>query len=260
MKSSSNTSAISGRRSKAFTIEGINDRIPPGGRLTAVRFTHKYVTPKGASYTRIVCRCVCGNYLTVLMASVISGKTVSCGCYHHEVLNRDRHSIDELNKLKPKISRLTATSRAPSYRYPGGQPARMIFVSCTCGNKFKVRQADFIKGHTMSCGCYEMDILLMRNTKFSHTIPKLYACWNDMMRRCYEVKNKGYLYYGAKGVRVCKEWHNYQNFLNWALANGWRPGLQIDKDKKGTGKLYCPKYCCFLTAKENHPSNFKTSK
>jgi hypothetical protein len=35
------------------------------------------------------------------------------------------------------------------------------------------------------------------------------------------------------------------------LSNGWRPGLQLDKDIKGNGKIYSPDTCVFVTRKEN---------
>lgn len=73
-----------------------------------------------------------------------------------------------------------------------------------------------------------------------------------MIRRCYDPTCANYKSYGAKGVRVCKKWRDsYQKFLNWALANDWKQGLHLDKDKKGNGFLYSPANCCWLTFKEN---------
>lgn len=45
---------------------------------------------------------------------------------------------------------------------------------------------------------------------------------------------------------------------DWCIENGWKQGLQIDKDKlweekhgSFPGKEYSPEYCCFLTKSEN---------
>jgi len=78
-----------------------------------------------------------------------------------------------------------------------------------------------------------------------------------MMQRCYNPKCGNYRFYGAKGVTVCDEWRNsYQAFLDWCLANGWKPGLQLDKDiiAKSLGlpnNLYAPDRCQFVTLREN---------
>lgn len=81
---------------------------------------------------------------------------------------------------------------------------------------------------------------------------KLQSVWFSMIRRCYSPKCKAYKGYGAKGVKVCEEWINSKlAFCKWAMANGWREGLQIDKDILGDGKLYSPETCCFVTQLEN---------
>ncbi len=81
---------------------------------------------------------------------------------------------------------------------------------------------------------------------------ELYHAWQSMIQRCYNKNNKAYKTYGAKGVTVCDEWKNNSTaFLEWALANGWRKGLQLDKDILGNGLLYSPSTCQFVTAKIN---------
>lgn len=83
-----------------------------------------------------------------------------------------------------------------------------------------------------------------------------------MRGRCYNPKNTSYLYYGAKGVTVCKEWlDSFEAFYEWAITNGWKKGLCLDKDKlapNGVGMCYCPEYCTFITQAENN--RYKTSK
>lgn len=73
-----------------------------------------------------------------------------------------------------------------------------------------------------------------------------------MKKRCLNPKNKFYKNYGGSGVKICKEWVNrYESFLEWAIENGWKPGLCLDKDRKGNGKLYSAKTCCWITQKDN---------
>lgn len=56
---------------------------------------------------------------------------------------------------------------------------------------------------------------------------------------------------------MCAEWINDpQRFIIWSLANGWKPGLEIDKDIKAMEMgqkpdLYSPEYCQFVTVKIN---------
>jgi len=81
--------------------------------------------------------------------------------------------------------------------------------SCECGNKVIVASGSLVTGNTTSCGCY----LKSRITKHGGTGKGSYNTWRAMMRRCYNIKDKDYKRYGAVGVRVGPDWHNYENFV-----------------------------------------------
>ena len=67
----------------------------------------------------------------------------------------------------------------------------------------------------------------------------------EMMRRCYNENSVSYKDYGAKGITVCKEWHERENFRKWALENGYQKGMRLERiDGKGN---YEPSNCRFGT-------------
>lgn len=77
----------------------------------------------------------------------------------------------------------------------------------------------------------------------------LYSSWCDMKRR---VGNKVGNRPTYSDVTVCEEWYDYDIFFEWAIKNGWKPGLCIDKDiLKPGNRIYCPEYCCWVTRSEN---------
>lgn len=57
----------------------------------------------------------------------------------------------------------------------------------------------------------------------------LYAIRN----RCQKKENSYYKNYGGRGIRVCEEWscggQGFINFYNWAMKNGYKDGLTIDR-------------------------------
>ena len=100
---------------------------------------------------------------------------------------------------------------------------------CDCGNKHACYGADLRQGKVKSCGC-------LRNERVKETIgthhsskEKLWYVWNDMRYRCEKSYHHAYKHYGDRGVKVCKEWHDYINFENWAIDNGYAVGLTIDR-------------------------------
>jgi len=79
----------------------------------------------------------------------------------------------------------------------------------------------------------------------------LYRKWSDMRNRCNNPNNNSYDRYGAKGVRVCKQWDNdFESFYQWSIENGWKPGLVISR--KGDTGNYEPNNCEYKTAHENN--------
>lgn len=57
----------------------------------------------------------------------------------------------------------------------------------------------------------------------------LYSVWRAMHSRCENSHSKDYKRYGARGIRVCEEWEDYDQFYWWAIWSGYRDGLSIDR-------------------------------
>lgn len=89
----------------------------------------------------------------------------------------------------------------------------------------------------------------LRKHGFSVEYPKLYEVWLTMKGRCENPNRPKYKDYGARGIKVCEEWHDAEVFCKWALENGYKEGLQIDRiDVNGN---YEPSNCRWVTPKEN---------
>lgn len=77
---------------------------------------------------------------------------------------------------------------------------------------------------------------------------RLYNIWTHMKARCYNKNDQHYENYGSRGIVVCDEWkHNFMNFYNWAMNNGYRENLSIDRiDVDGN---YEPDNCRWVDVK-----------
>jgi hypothetical protein len=82
-----------------------------------------------------------------------------------------------------------------------------------------------------------------------------YGSYHSMMDRCYREKSCNYNRYGARGIRVCEEWHNIENFEKWVEENPYFEGATLDRINVDGD--YEPSNCRWATMKEqcNNRSN-----
>jgi len=125
---------------------------------------------------------------------------------------------------------------------------RKCLCVCSCGKISIVQIGNLKSGHTKSCGCKQAPFKHGDATRSKgHT--KLYAIWKGMFARCYRKTCKAYKYYGAKGISVAEGWKRYSTFKEWAMLNGYKEGLSIDRMDNIKG--YCPENCQWVTLAEN---------
>lgn len=117
--------------------------------------------------------------------------------------------------------------------YYGVKVSSYWVCDCDCGGVIIASSHSLNGGNTTSCGCKHIkqssDLCKERNTTHGYSKEPLYSVWKTMRQRCNNPAQHDYKWYGAKGVRVCKEWDDYAVFRAWAVANGYKRGLTIDR-------------------------------
>lgn len=125
-------------------------------------------------------------------------------------------------KVGDKVNGLTMISK--SHKCEDGR-YRALFL-CECGNKKEIRTEYVKSGKTKHCGC-----MISKGWHRTHGLcgTKIYHVWEVMKCRCYLKSSKDYANYGGRGIVICDEWKDPKVFCDWAMANGYKEGLSIDR-------------------------------
>lgn len=123
---------------------------------------------------------------------------------------------------------------------------RMVKCKCVCGKEKVIRLTHLVSGKIQSCGCLRDEKIGKLGLTHGLSYTRTFKKWGNMRNRCSNKNNQGYRLYGERGIKVCKRWDNFVNFLE---DMGEAP---IDKsiDRINVNGNYCKENCRWATLKE----------
>lgn len=145
---------------------------------------------------------------------------------------------------------LTVISRAES---DPKRKERRWNCLCDCGEMTAVPSYRLRHGGVTSCGCHQYD----RNfcSKKAKWNQRLYRVYQSIQTRCYNQNSDNYYLYGGRGITICDEWKEFDNFCDWALSNGYdesAPFGECTIDRIDPNKGYSPDNCRWVSMKKQN--------
>ena len=122
---------------------------------------------------------------------------------------------------------------------------------CDCGDQSVVYSGNLRNNSTQSCGCLQKESITSRSTKHRHNKrgkeTRTHRSWRHIIDRCTNPNNAHYQDYGGRGIKVCKEWLEFINFLKDMKES---PGSGYSIDRTNNNKGYSRENCRWATSKE----------
>lgn len=96
-----------------------------------------------------------------------------------------------------------------------GSKAKWL-CKCKCGKTTVVQGSTIVFGHTKSCGCILENYRKTGNARRKHGLSNTpeYRAWESMRDRCNNPKRAKFNLWGGRGIKICKRWDSFENFLN----------------------------------------------
>lgn len=124
---------------------------------------------------------------------------------------------------------------------------RMFRLKCDCGATV-IHRLNHLRRSThpvQSCGCLQTQGN-HRTHGFSGT--PTYKTWTGMKSRCSNPSHKSFRDYGGRGIKVCKRWQLFENFLT---DMGQRPSENHEIDRIDNEENYKPGNCHWVLRRDH---------
>lgn len=196
---------------------------------------------------RFICRCICGTEKEYDGVDILRNHTKNCGCSR-------KKKLLERNKKDNPVKYLNHESKYPYDECIGTTVNHLYFIKeierskrnrrqfvvrCECGENFACEGVAIFNKSIRSCGCFKKSIGEQRKTHGLTNTPE-YEVWGRMIQRCTNPQDKSYKNYGRRGIKVCKEWLDFNIFLR---DMGNRPSKKHTIERVNNNGNYEPLNC-----------------
>lgn len=196
------------------------------GALTVLHEGEPHIFPRGMSERTWVCKCACGNEITVTMSRLTGGLVTSCGCKSKLGRARLRSSRRDTpyDLTGQTYGNFFVIGPAGDRLYPNGTKSYLWRIRCGLCGKEKIMDGVYIRSATLNDGCGCRHIIS----------PNIYVRKTHICKRC------GKKFLASANAHYCTECLSGEVSPEAA----YQPEAPIENKNIGAGERICTCKLC----------------
>lgn len=224
---------------------------------TILKEVPKYIDTKGNKCRKVLAECVCGKQSELILNSLRTGSSKSCGCMiehksgYTRVTKESKIPEITLGQMNQKeLYNWKVIELISAKRNEKAEIVRTVRVQCKCG---------YIKetilenaGNSKQCSTCAMNEIKSRISEEDRRLrTRLKGVYTGMRRRCNKVKHKDYVNYGGRGIKIEGSFNTFAKFYEWMISQGYTHDCKLEIDRKDNDGNYSIDNCRLVSKAEN---------
>lgn len=202
---------------------------------TILKEVPHYVDPQGNKYRKVLAECVCGKQSELILNSLRTGSSKSCGCMieyksGYTLVTKESEipeiTLEQMNQKKLynwKIVELVSAKRNDN-----AETVRTVKAECKCGYiKEAILENVSNSKQCATCAMVEVKSRISKEDRRLRT--RLEGVYTGMKTRCNKVKNKDYVNYGGRGIKIEESFNTFAKFYEWMISQGYTHDCKLEK-------------------------------
>lgn len=144
----------------------------------------------------------------------------------------------------------------------GSRGQLKYICKCDCGQIKHILGESLRSSKCQSCGCLNREITSAKMKTHGGSSSRLYHVWQGIKNRCLNPNSPEYYNYGGRGITICDEWLDFDNFRVFMLSIGYNSkaakGAQTI-ERIDVNKGYFPDNCTLIPLKQQ-PLNMTSNR
>lgn len=118
----------------------------------------------------------------------------------------------------------------PEHKLDNSGKKTLWLCHCTiCGTRNYVLSASLRNGSSTRCNTCAKEAAGKTRSTHNMSHSKLYAVHTSILQRCFNENDTSFRYYGGRGITLADDLLRFEDFMEFALSNGYEEGLETHR-------------------------------